>query len=153
MGTEVTGRCSKRQVTRILLFQEPLVTGPPLLQLLIHLLKNRNQIHNWFQQNVLESVASICREAVGTFQFQSLVCLPVCFYCMPEMDALWYSKINKYGPCHPEFCSIKGDLNINQGTFLAVQWLTLCLLMQEVWVQSVVGELRSHVSPDQKTKP
>ena len=33
-----------------------------------------------------------------------------------------------------------------------VQRLRLCPLMQEVWVQSLVRELRSHISHGQKTK-
>ena len=35
-------------------------------------------------------------------------------------------------------------------TSLVGQWLRLCLPMQGVWVQSLVGELRSHVSCGQK---
>ena len=31
----------------------------------------------------------------------------------------------------------------NCGTSLMVQWLTICLPMQEVWVQLLLGELRS----------
>ena len=38
------------------------------------------------------------------------------------------------------------------GTSLAVQWLRLCLPMQGVRVRSLVGELRSHMPRDQKTK-
>ena len=38
------------------------------------------------------------------------------------------------------------------GTSLAVQWLRPCLPMQEVWVQSLVGDLRSHMPRSQKTK-
>ena len=37
------------------------------------------------------------------------------------------------------------------GTSL-VQWLRLCLPMQGVQVQSLVGELRSHVPLDQQNK-
>ena len=33
-----------------------------------------------------------------------------------------------------------------------IQWLRLHLPMQGVWVQSLVGELRSHMSLGQKTK-
>ena len=36
--------------------------------------------------------------------------------------------------------------------FLVVQWLRLCLPMQGVQVPSLVGELRSHMPPGQKTK-
>ena len=36
------------------------------------------------------------------------------------------------------------------GTSLAVQWLRLCLPVQGVWVQSLVGELRSHMPHSQK---
>ena len=38
------------------------------------------------------------------------------------------------------------------GTFLGVQCLRLCLLIQGVWVQSLVGELRSHMPLGQNTK-
>ena len=38
------------------------------------------------------------------------------------------------------------------GTSLVVQWLRLHLPMQGVWVQSLVGELRSHMLLGQKTK-
>ena len=38
------------------------------------------------------------------------------------------------------------------GTSPAVQRLRLCLPMQGVWVQSLVGELRSHTWPKVKTK-
>ena len=31
------------------------------------------------------------------------------------------------------------------GTSLAVQWLRICLPVQGMWVQSLVGELRSHI--------
>ena len=37
-------------------------------------------------------------------------------------------------------------------TSLVVQWLRLCLPMQEVRVRSLVGELRSHMPRGQKTK-
>ena len=40
--------------------------------------------------------------------------------------------------------------NTQREISLAVQWLGL-LPMQEVWVRSVVGELRSHMPPGQKT--
>ena len=30
--------------------------------------------------------------------------------------------------------------SINLGTSLVVQWLRICLLMQEIWVQSLVQE-------------
>ena len=36
--------------------------------------------------------------------------------------------------------------------FQVVQWLRLCLPMQEVWVQSLLKELRSHMPYSQKTK-
>ena len=35
---------------------------------------------------------------------------------------------------------------------LTIQWLRLCILIQEVWVQSLVVELRSYMSQGQKTK-
>ena len=40
------------------------------------------------------------------------------------------------------------------GTSLAIQWLRLCLLVQGVWVQSLVWEPRSHMlcSLDQKKR-
>ena len=31
-------------------------------------------------------------------------------------------------------------------TFLAVQWLRICLTMQETWIQSLARELRSHMA-------
>ena len=39
------------------------------------------------------------------------------------------------------------------GTSLAVQWLRVHLPMQRVQVQSLVGELRSHMSHGQKKTP
>ena len=33
-----------------------------------------------------------------------------------------------------------------------VQWLRLLLPMQDVWVQSLVGKLRSHMTLDQKNQ-
>ena len=45
--------------------------------------------------------------------------------------------------CHQELCT---------GTSLEVQWLRLRLPMQGVRVWSLVGELRSHMPPSQKTK-
>ena len=39
-----------------------------------------------------------------------------------------------------------------RGASLAVQWLRLCLPMQGVQVQSLVGQLRSHMPRGQKTK-
>ena len=38
------------------------------------------------------------------------------------------------------------------GTSLVVQWLRLLLPMQDVWVQSLVGKLRSHMTLDQKNQ-
>ena len=40
----------------------------------------------------------------------------------------------------------------NIGTSLVVQWLKLSFPVQEVWVQSLLGELRSHMPCGQKTK-
>jgi len=37
------------------------------------------------------------------------------------------------------------DTGWKTGTFPVVQWLRLCLSMQRVWVQSLVGQLRSHM--------
>ena len=37
------------------------------------------------------------------------------------------------------------SINGNQGSSLVVQWLRVHLLMQGTWVQSLVGELRSHM--------
>ena len=45
------------------------------------------------------------------------------------------------------------ELIPNGGTSLAVQWLRLCLPMQGVWVQSLLGMLRAHMLHGQKTKP
>ena len=39
------------------------------------------------------------------------------------------------------------------GTFPAVQSLRLCLPMQEVWIWSLLGKLRSYLSLGQETKP
>ena len=39
----------------------------------------------------------------------------------------------------------------NLGTSLVVQWLRLCLPMQGLRVESLVGEPRSHIPPGQKT--
>ena len=36
-------------------------------------------------------------------------------------------------------------INRKRGTFLAIQWLRLYLLMQWLWVESIVGDLRSHM--------
>ena len=38
------------------------------------------------------------------------------------------------------------------GTSLVIQWLRLCLPMQRLWVQSLVGELRSHMPQAKKPK-
>ena len=38
------------------------------------------------------------------------------------------------------------------GTSLAVQWLRLHLPMQGMWVQPLLGEIRSHMPRSQKTK-
>ena len=38
------------------------------------------------------------------------------------------------------------------GAFMVVQWLKFHPLVQEVWVRSLVGELRSHRLPQKKTK-
>ena len=35
------------------------------------------------------------------------------------------------------------------GTSLAAQWIRLCLPMPGVWIQSLVGELTSHISRGQ----
>ena len=34
------------------------------------------------------------------------------------------------------------------GTYMVVQWLRICLSIQETWVQSLVRELRSHMIQD-----
>ena len=34
------------------------------------------------------------------------------------------------------------------GTYMVVQWLRICLSIQETWVQSLVRELRSHMTQD-----
>ena len=39
------------------------------------------------------------------------------------------------------------DQEISLGTSLVVQWIRVCLAMQETWVQPLVGELRSHMPP------
>ena len=41
-------------------------------------------------------------------------------------------------------------LQTRRGTSLAVQWLRLHLPMQGLWVRSLVGELRSHMTYDEK---
>ena len=51
------------------------------------------------------------------------------------------------GVFHP--CSVKMVL---LGTSLVIQWLRLPLPMQGVWIWSLVGELRSHMSQSQKSK-
>ena len=40
----------------------------------------------------------------------------------------------------------------NSGTSLVVQWLRILLAMQETWVQSLDGELRSHMPQGKGTK-
>ena len=40
---------------------------------------------------------------------------------------------------------MKGNKTTKTGTFLVVQWLRISLPMQETWVRSLVGKLRSHV--------
>ena len=37
--------------------------------------------------------------------------------------------------------------NPDVGTSLVVQWLTICLAVQGVWVRSLVVELRSNIRP------
>ena len=34
------------------------------------------------------------------------------------------------------------------GTYMVVQWLRICLPIQETWVQPLVRELRSHMIQD-----
>ena len=41
---------------------------------------------------------------------------------------------------------------IHTGTLMAIQRLRLCLSMQGVWVQALVGELGSHMPHGQKAK-
>ena len=43
------------------------------------------------------------------------------------------------------------ELNVPRD-FPGVQWLRLCLPAQEVWVQSLARELRSHMPHSQKTE-
>ena len=43
--------------------------------------------------------------------------------------------------------------NACQGTFLMIEWLRLHLPMQRVWVQSLFGEVRSHMPWGQKKNP
>ena len=40
---------------------------------------------------------------------------------------------------------IKLNVKSILGTSLVVQWLRICLPMQEMWVRSLVRELRSHM--------
>ena len=46
----------------------------------------------------------------------------------------------------------KKQLHLCGGASLVVQWLELCLPIQEMQVQSLVGELRSHMPHGHKTK-
>ena len=41
---------------------------------------------------------------------------------------------------------------VNLGTSLMVQGLGLCLPMEKMWIQSLVGDLRSHMPHGQKYK-
>ena len=41
---------------------------------------------------------------------------------------------------------------VNLGTSLMVQWLGLCLPIQKMWIQSLVGDLRSHMPHGRKYK-
>ena len=47
---------------------------------------------------------------------------------------------------------MKVSSEAGSGTSLAVQWLRLCLPMQGILVQSLAGELRSHMPCGQKAK-
>ena len=49
-------------------------------------------------------------------------------------------------------CQAYTTVNQKRGASLGVQWLRLCLLMQEVWGWSLVRKLRSHMLRSQKTK-
>ena len=66
-------------------------------------------------------------------------CLSTFFFASCSADSLWMHHTN----------SIKKWI---QGTFLAIQWLRLHLSMQGAQVQSLVGELRSHMSCNQEKK-
>jgi len=48
--------------------------------------------------------------------------------------------------------NIHGQKGANSGTPLVVQWLRILLAIQETWVQSLYGELRSHMPQGQGTK-
>ena len=54
------------------------------------------------------------------------------------------------------FCALLSEREVNKRinweTSLGLQWLRLHLLMQGVWVWTMVGELRSHRPHGQKTK-
>ena len=61
---------------------------------------------------------------------------------------------------HPKFgsltegqtVSVRMKVRPNSGTSLVIQWLRLHHSMRQMWVQSLVGKLRSHVPWGQKTK-
>ena len=84
------------------------------------------------------------------------------FYCSKEKKKKVLINLCSFPPLHPpkqkerilsHYTRGRAQQTSRRGgIFLAVQWLRLCLPMQGVWVQSLVGELRSHTLQGQKTK-
>ena len=67
----------------------------------------------------------------------------------------WVAISFSRGSSQPRDRTHVSCISCNAGEFFATreaQWWRLCLLMQGVWVQSLVGQLRSHMPRGQKTK-
>ena len=77
-----------------------------------------------------------------------------------ERNTCLKGKDTKQAVCSFCFCfsSVKEDVNQGtekgEGSFSGFPWLRLCFSVQgvQLWVQSLVGELRSHMPRDQNTK-
>ena len=109
----------------------------------------------WNSQGQNTGVGSLCL-LQGIFPTQGWnPGLPHCRQILYQLSHLivchgykkWKMAAQMPSVFHP--CSVKMVL---LGTSLVIQWLRLHLPMQGVWIWSLVGELRSHMSWSQKSK-
>ena len=79
------------------------------------------------------------------------ICLPIASGCFHARVAktLWSTMPRTLTTCACKKTSAdlwnQGYKKNQKGTSLVVQWLRICLPMQGTWVQSLLGELRSHM--------
>ena len=66
--------------------------------------------------------------------------------CLPG-ESLWTEEPAGYSPRGYKASAPMSDLahSAHRGTSLVMEWLRICLPMEGTWVQSLVGELRSHI--------